>query len=159
LSGATQPEPVAARDRPTRTLALLRRVLLAVLLFGVAGTLVELLLLEHVEDAWQWAPVVLLGLSIPLMLWLLVRPSRSAVRIFQGLMLLFVASGFIGLWLHYSGNVEFEREMYPALAGWQLFKQALMGATPSLAPGTMVQFGLIGLLYTFRHPVISPPRG
>lgn len=137
---------------------MLRRVLLALLLFGAAGTLAELLLLEHVEDAWQWAPVVLLGLSLPVMLWLLVRPTPAVLRIFQGLMILFVASGVIGLWMHYRGNVEFELEMYPALAGWQLIKQSLMGATPSLAPGTMVQFGLIGLLYTFRHPAL-PSRG
>jgi hypothetical protein len=33
-----------------------------------------------------------------------------------------------------------------------LFREALSGATPALAPGTMVQFGLLGLLYTYRHP-------
>jgi hypothetical protein len=66
------------------------------------------------------------------------------------LMLLFVLSGLVGLALHYKGNVEFEREMYPTLAGWQLFKQAMTGATPALAPGTMSLFGLLGWLYTFR---------
>jgi hypothetical protein len=157
LSDPTPPHPPAASDRLSRTLAVLRQALLALLLFGCAGTFAELLLLEHVEDAWQWTPVVLLGLSLPLMSWLLVRPGPIGVRIFQGLMILFVAGGFVGLWLHYQGNVEFEREMYPALAGWPLIKQALMGATPSLAPGTMVQFGLFGLLYTFRHPATARP--
>jgi hypothetical protein len=73
-------------------------------------------------------------------------------------MWLFVVSGLVGLWLHYKGNVEFEREMYPALAGLQLFKQAMTGATPSLAPGTMVQFGMLGLLYAFRHPALQARR-
>ncbi len=30
-----------------------------------------------------------------------------------------------------------------------------MGSTPTLAPGTMVQFALIGLLFAFRHPRLS----
>jgi len=30
-----------------------------------------------------------------------------------------------------------------------LFREAMMGATPALAPGAMIQIGLIGLLYAF----------
>ena len=64
----------------------------------------------------------------------------------------FVAAGLLGTWLHYRGNVEFELERTPTLAGWALFRAAMEGATPSLAPGTMIHFGLIGLLFTWRHP-------
>jgi hypothetical protein len=71
-------------------------------------------------------------------------------------MVLSLASGFVGLLLHYRGNVEFELEMYPDLAGWKLFKDSMMGATPSLAPGAMMQIGLIGLAWTFRHPAFKP---
>ena len=116
---------------------------------------VELFLLGHTDDAWQWVPIALLGASVVVMLWQLVRPSRASTRCVQVVMLLFIASGLVGLALHYKGNVEFEREMYPTLAGLQLFKQAMTGATPSLAPGTMVSFGLLGLLYTFRHPALG----
>ncbi|MGQ0538290.1 MAG: hypothetical protein ACT4R6_05035 [Gemmatimonadaceae bacterium] len=126
--------------------------MLAVLSLGIVGTGVELLLLEHTEDVWQWVPLGLFAVALVVIAWHIVRASRSSVRALQAVMLLFVVSGLVGLWLHYRGNVEFEREMYPSLAGWQLFKQAMMGATPSLAPGTMVQLGLIGLLYAFRHP-------
>ena len=132
--------------------------MLFILLVACAGLLVELFLLGHIEDAWQWAPNVLLGASVLVMLWQLVRPSRASVRCVQVLMLLFIASGLVGLALHYKGNVEFEREMYPTLAGLQLFKQAMTGATPSLAPGTMVSFGLLGLLYCFRHPALGARR-
>ena len=31
----------------------------------------------------------------------------------------------------------------------------LRGATPALAPGAMVQLGLLGLAFTFRHPVLE----
>jgi hypothetical protein len=42
--------------------------------------------------------------------------------------------------------------MNPALAGFELVRESLSGATPALAPGTMIQLGLIGLAYTYRHP-------
>jgi hypothetical protein len=32
-----------------------------------------------------------------------------------------------------------------------------MGATPLLAPGIMLQLGLVGLLFTFRHPALARP--
>jgi hypothetical protein len=128
----------------------LRRALLAALLFGTVGMFAELLLLGHIDGVWQWIPVVLLACGALAMAWELVRPSSLSLQVFRLLMALFVVSGVVGLALHYKGNVEFEREMYPALAGWQLFKQAITGATPALAPGTMSLFGLFGWLYTFR---------
>ena len=41
-----------------------RRLLLLVLLAGMAGTLAELGLTGHYEDAWQYAPIVLLFLLL-----------------------------------------------------------------------------------------------
>ncbi len=129
------------------------------LLFGTAGMLAELLLLGHIDGVWQWIPVVLLAVGCLAMAWQLVRPSPSSLRALRVMMLLFVGSGIVGLALHYKGNVEFEREMYPTLAGWQLFKQALTGATPALAPATMTLFGLLGFLYIFRHDKLRGDKG
>jgi hypothetical protein len=42
--------------------------------------------------------------------------------------------------------------MYPSMAGLQLFWESIRGATPTLSPGTMVVLGLVGWVYTFRHP-------
>jgi hypothetical protein len=67
-----------------------------------------------------------------------------------------VIAGCVGLVLHYKGNVEFELEMYPSMAGGELVWKALTGATPALAPGTMVQLGLVGLAFTYRHPALRP---
>ena len=64
-------------------------------------------------------------------------------------------SGVVGLWLHYQGNTEFELEMYPSLEGLALFWEAIRGATPTLAPGTMLELGLLGLAYMYRHPVLT----
>ena len=135
-----------------------RLLLCALFTFGVLGTSAELLLLEHSEDLWQLSPLILMGLSLPAMVWLALDPRRVSVRVFQGMMLLYVASGLIGLYLHYRGNIEFELEMYPGLSGVGLFWAALKGATPSLAPGTMLVLGLLGLLYTFRYPTLRGPE-
>lgn len=139
---------------PTRadTLGFVRLVLLVALVLGLAGTLTELFLLEHTEDAWQWAPIVLMGAALLALLWFGLHRGPASLRTIQGLMGLFLISGVLGVWLHYKGNVEFELEMYPDLSGLELFRDAMMGATPSLAPGTMIQLGMIGLAWAFRHP-------
>ncbi len=74
------------------------------------------------------------------------------MRALQLLMVVFIAAGAIGLTMHYQGNVEFELEMYPSRSGLELFREAMMGATPALAPGTMIQLALIGLAYAYGHP-------
>ena len=139
----------------TSTLALVRYALLAILVFGIVGTGVELLLLEHTEDIWQWVPIVMIALSLLVIAWHLIQRGAASTRSLQGTMLLFILSGIVGLVLHFKGNVEFELETYPTLRGLALFKETMMGATPALAPGAMIQFGLIGLAYTFRHPWLT----
>lgn len=131
---------------------LLRRFVLAILIMGIVGTGAELVLLEHMEDFWQWVPLVLFVVALPGAGWLFVAPGVASVRVFQILMVLFVVSGFVGQWLHYKGNVEFELEMYPSRSGLELVWEALGGATPSLAPGTMTLLGLLGLAVCFGHP-------
>jgi hypothetical protein len=59
--------------------------------------------------------------------------------------------------LHFQVNMEFQLEMDPALAGMALFRTAILAKSPpALAPGAMIQLGLIGLAYTFRHPALVP---
>ncbi len=137
------------------TLESLRRVLLAILAFGLVGITIELFLIGHTTDAWEWVPIVLLFASLFVTAAAWFRPSRRAIRALQLMMLLFFASGVVGTYLHYSGNVEFELEMYPSLSGWTLIWQSLTGATPTLAPGTMLVLALIGFAVTFRHPSLQ----
>ena len=123
---------------------------------SLVGTVSELLLLEHFEDAWQWAPIVLIALVIVTLAWHGLDRSAASLNVLRSLMVLCIVSGALGLLLHYRGNVEFELEMYPDLSGWKLFRDSMMGATPALAPGAMVQIGLVGLAWTFRHPALTP---
>ena len=128
-------------------LALARRVILVILLVGMVGILIELLLLEHFEDTLQTVPLGLLGVGLISLLWHARSPHRTSTRAVRTVMVLILVSGVLGLYLHYRGNVEFERERRPQVGGWTLFREAMMGATPALAPGAMIQLGLLGLLY------------
>ena len=139
--------------------AVLRRLLLVIVVLGALGLEAELLLLEHYESAWQFTPLVLLGVVLVSALLVWRRPSPATVRFFQAVMVLCVAAGAVGVFLHYDGNVEFELEREPLLRGLSLFWEAARGATPALAPGAMAQLGLLGLVYTYRHPALGrvPP--
>ncbi len=139
-------------NRTTDTLRVVRGGLAFIFLFGVIGTGIELVLLEHTEDFEQWIPLALFVVGFLLFVMLLLRPGRGVLRIFALCMAAFVVSGILGTWYHYAGNVEFELERTPELGGLALFQAAMGGATPALAPGTMIHLGLIGLLFTFRHP-------
>ena len=138
--------------------ASLRRLVLAILTLGILGTGFELVLLDHMEDNWQWVPLVLLAAGLPVSIWLILSPGFAIIRAYQVLMGLFVLSGFVGQWLHYQGNVEFELEMYPSREGLELVWEALGGAYPSLAPGTMTLLGLLGMAACFRHPALNSSR-
>jgi hypothetical protein len=132
----------------------LRRILLALVVFGAAGLLVELGLLEPFDSVLQWIPLALLVVVLGAAAAAGMRGGRGAVRFFQAVMAVCVVTGAIGVFLHYKGNVEFELERDGSLRGLQLFWEAIRGATPALAPGALSQLGLIGLAYTFRHPAL-----
>jgi hypothetical protein len=133
----------------------IQNLLSLIFVIGACGSCLELFLLEHTENTWQWIPIVLIGGSLVVQGWHRIAKTPTSVRVLQAVMLLFVVSGFVGLSLHYKGNVEFEQEMYPSLKGLDLFVKAIKGATPALAPGTMIQLGLLGLAFTYRHPVLT----
>ena len=135
-----------------------RVLMLCIFLFSIAGTGVELVLLEHMEDGWMWTPLVLMGLSLLVLTLYGFIKTPWVLQVFRGLMALFVISGIVGTWLHFQGNVEFELEMYPAMEGFELFGEAMKGATPALAPGAMIQLGLIGLVFTYKHPLLKKEK-
>lgn len=133
------------------TLQAVRRFLLAILLLGMAGTAVELVLLKHDEGVKQLIPLVLLGLGIVTSAWHGLRPSRAGVLAVQLTMVAFVAAGGAGVYFHYRTNVEFQLETDSSLRGRELIMRVLEAKVPpALAPGVMIQLGLIGLAYTYR---------
>lgn len=133
----------------------LRQLLLALVLLGIVGLEIELALLRHAESFSQWIAHVTLMIGLLSTAAVYLRPGPATLRPFQAVMAIFLAVGGLGVYLHVSGNVEFARERDPALAGANLIWKALRGATPALAPGALAQLGLLGLLYTYRHPALT----
>jgi len=139
-----------------------RTILLGIFLLGAGGLATELWLLNHYEELDQIIPLGLAVVGAIAVLLVAATPTPVTVRLCQVVMVLFVASGFLGVWFHYQATTEFQLEMDPSLRGWALFRKAIVAkAPPALAPGAMIQLGLIGLAYTFGHPAFrrpSPPR-
>ena len=138
----------------------LRSLLLALICLGIAGLTTELVLLSHFEDAWQLVPLVLLAQGASAVVWQLLAPTAVSTRYFQLTMALMVVAGVAGIVLHYRGNLEFQLEIDATQSSWDLFRKVIHAkAPPALAPGAMTQLGLLGLVYTFRHPALSPGDG
>lgn len=134
-----------------------RRLVLAILLLGTVGTAVELLLLGHYEDRWQLAPLVLAATVLLTLTWYRVSSSHRPVLLLRWLSIITAASAAVGIYFHYMANVEWELETTPDLHGFALFREVITGALPLLAPGTMLQLGLLGLVWAYRHPRLIDP--
>jgi len=130
----------------------IRQLVLALVFIGIAGLETELALLRHAESFSQWIPHVVLMIGLLSTVIVFLRPGPATLRVFKGMMVIFVIVGVVGLYLHYRGNVEFATERDPSLSGLRLLWKALRGATPALAPGALSQLGLLGLIYTYKHP-------
>jgi hypothetical protein len=144
---------------PTFMRAPLRQLLLALVFIGIVGLEVELALMRHAESLTQWIPHVALLIGLLSTAAVYLRPSPATLRPFQVVMFSFLVVGALGVYLHLSGNVEFALERDPSLTGASLIWKVLRGATPALAPGALAQLGLLGLLYSYRHPALTRDNG
>jgi hypothetical protein len=137
-----------------------RRLLTLVLALGLSGSLADLVLLRHYEDVNQLIPLSLILMAFVVLAWHALAASRTSVRAVQFTMALFVVAGLVGVNLHLQSSLEFQREIDPSLQGASLLLKALQAkAPPALAPGVMVQLGLLGLVLTYRHPALARPSG
>ena len=131
-------------------LGMLRLWILGVLLLGLLGTVVELVLLSHYEQPVQLVPVVLIVLALIVLAWHVMGHSAGSLRVLMGLMILFVLAGFAGFVAHFHGSAEFQLDLEPSLSTWELLEKVMRAkAPPLLAPGMMMQLGLLGLAYVF----------
>ncbi|MGB7219613.1 MAG: hypothetical protein WBD07_12500 [Vicinamibacterales bacterium] len=129
----------------------LRRWLMGILVLGLTGTGVELLLLEHYEDSWQLVPVVLISSALAVLAWHGRRGHAASARAIRVTMVSFLIAGAVGIGLHFRGAAEFQLEIDATLNWWELSKKVMRAkAPPVLAPGIMVQLGLLGLAYGWR---------
>src|SRR5882672_10080595 len=129
---------------------LLRLAVLGVLVIGLAGTVTELVLLEHYEQPLQLVPVILIVAAIAAIVWQVMRHTAASLRALEIIMALFVLAGFAGVVAHFFGSAEFQLELNPSMSNWELVEKILRAkAPPLLAPGMMLQMGLLGLGYVY----------
>jgi multisubunit Na+/H+ antiporter MnhB subunit len=148
---------------PQATLDALRRLLLAILFFGLLGTGTELILIGHDEDGLQMVPLVVLAIAVLASLMMVTMRSTSsalaATRLFRGAMVLLILSGATGSVLHFRAGMEFKREVDPSLSGFALFSSVVQAkAPPALSPGTLALLGLLGFACVFRLDSPASPR-
>jgi hypothetical protein len=131
-------------------LTIISTVIFAVLMLGMAGLLAELALIAHYEDATQWIPLALLAAGLVVLV-----ADRALARgwtqlLVQLAMVLVIAAGVLGVYFHFQGSREFQVEMDPQMRGTTLVWHVLRAKSPpTLAPGSMVQLGILGLGYAY----------
>jgi hypothetical protein len=141
---------------PRNTLTILRKLLVGLFAFGLAGLGVELVMLEHYEEAWMVVPLAAIALSLVSALAHLSLDSARSAWTLRILAATLMALGGIGMSLHFRGSMEFQLDMDPTMSRSALFWKVLhMKAPPTLAPGALIQFGLLGLVSTYRHPALG----
>ena len=65
-------------------------------------------------------------------------------------MVLFVLAGLAGALAHFYGSAEFQLDLNPSMTNWELLEKVMRAkAPPLLAPGMMLQMGLLGLIYVY----------
>ena len=106
------------------------------------------------REVWQWTPLTMLTLSALTTVWVWRRPGPGVLRVYRGVMVVCVVAAVAGMVFHYNANATLELELDPTVGGVDLFWKAMRGGVPSLAPGALLQVGLIGLIASWRHPAL-----
>jgi hypothetical protein len=125
-------------------------VMLTVLILGMGGLLAELSLIAHYEDLTQSIPIALLAAGLVVVLMDLGARRQWTRLLIQIVMVSIVAAGALGIYFHFHGSREFQIEMDPQMRGTRLVWHVLRAKSPpTLAPGSMVQLGILGLGYAY----------
>lgn len=138
-----------------RAAARMRRATWALALAACAGSLAELALSEHVEEPLQIVAFGLVLLATLALLAPVLRPTRGVLRGARGALGLVFLGGAYGVWLHFAGNLAFEKEIQPTLRTAELLGPALLGAAPLLAPGILALIACLGWIATIDHPALD----
>ena len=123
---------------------------------GLAGTGTELFLIEHYEDPLQFVPLATIAIAVLVIVWHAANGERRAFARSRPRWCCFSSPGSAGMWFHFRGGAEFQLEIDPAQSRWDIFTKVMRAkAPPVLASGVMVQLGLLGLVYAYRHPALN----
>lgn len=133
-----------------------RRLILALLTFGLVATTGDLFALGHYKDSWQLIPLVSMITALAVIVWHIFSGFTAAsLRVLRIVMAGIFLVGATGVILHFRGSMAFQLDANPDLSGLPLILKVLHAKSPpALAPGAMVQMGILGLIYVFRHPSV-----
>lgn len=133
----------------------LRRALLGLVCASALGACAELALGGHTGSPVQWVPFGLAALGTLSAVGLWLAPSKKTLRGLQGAMLVVAAGGVFGMWEHLEHNYAFEAEIRPAASTMELLSEAILGASPALAPGMFLVMAAMGFAAAWKHPALS----
>jgi hypothetical protein len=147
---------MASRADDAGTMAGIRLLVLAATALTLVVTEAELLYAAHTgSNNGQIIAVVLTAIGLATATLHAIRRSTASIVLFRFAMYLFLVFGVDGLLTHYQAAARAALKARPALAGSGLVLAALTERVPALAPGMLIQIGLTGLIYAFRHPLDS----
>lgn len=129
----------------------LRLFLLALSSMLFAGTISELIFVDHTEDAIQWVAFGLAGIGLLATLAFLIRRRRITLVILRVSMIVVLLGSGFGIYEHVSNNIAFEREIQPNSTFSHLIWKGVSGANPLLAPGTLAIAGLLALAGAYKY--------
>ena len=130
----------------------LRHFLLGMVALIFAMTIFELILLNHTEEVLQWIPFGMSGLGLVAVAVAWFSPGRRTMTALRWVMGLVALSSFVGVYLHFSGNLAFTMEINPSFSVADAIWPAMKGSYPLLAPGILFLAGILGFAVTYRHP-------
>ena len=91
---------------------------------------------------------MLIALAVAVLVWHAMRRDARSLQVLVAVMALFVLAGFVGMAAHFHGSAEYQLELDPSIGTWELIGKVVRAkAPPLLAPGMMIQLGLLGLAY------------
>ena len=135
-----------------RALSVIRRYLLGVIALVLFGLLLELIMLSHLNTPLQLLPVGLAILALGATAWNFILPNATSLRILKGTLLACSFVGVLGLVIHSAFYINDHRNKAHGRRG-------LEREVPPLAPAAMLPLGLLGLAFTFRHPLLEEDFG
>ena len=137
------------------TLQIVRRILLMTLIGSMIGVEIELFLLDHLKPVMQLVPVLLMAFGLAVIGWYGITRNPASMKVFQATMGVCIATGVLGIFVHLGFSATEAAKKDKTLQGFPLIRAALTGIAPPFAPAALIEIGLVGLAYTFRHPVIA----
>lgn len=131
-----------------------RSFLLAMTVFVLVGTTVELVLTEHDESLVQLIPYGLAGIGLAAVVAVIHKATRVRVRTLQVVVVLLVLGGAFGIYEHVAHNFAFELEIRPNATAGDVVMEALQGGSPPIAPGVLALAAVLAGAAVYRHPAL-----